>query len=155
MKRSSILAFASALLAGGIIFPLSAATADGGSKRVHLELVETGTALHIIDAAAPASDGAAGDVGIFESDLSDHGAKVGTLEGHCLQIRADASLDDCDVTVTIGGNSYRMSGPFDPATGGTLTITGGTGDWTGAAGTDHIANQPDGSSIHTIDIVRR
>lgn len=156
MKRSSTLAIVSgALLSGAVLLPLTVASADGGSKRVHLELIETSTAVHVIDVAAPASDGAAGDLGIFESDLSQGGAKTGSLEGHCILIRADASLDDCDVTVTVGDNSFRMSGPFDPASGGTLTITGGTGTWTGAGGTDRIVNQPDGTAVHTIELVRR
>jgi len=47
-----------------------------------------------------------------------------------------------------------MAGPFDPVKGGTLTILGGTGAWVGAAGTDTIVNNPDGSAVHTIDLVR-
>jgi len=70
-------------------------------------------------------------------------------------MRADGTLDDCDVTVTIGQDTFRMSGPFDPATGGTLTITGGTGAWIGAAGTDTIVNQPNGQAIHTIELLVR
>ena len=56
--------------------------------------------------------------------------------------------------MTIGKNTFRMAGPFDPVTGGTLTVLGGTGSWVGVGGTDQIVNQPDGSSIHTIDLVK-
>jgi hypothetical protein len=162
MKRSvALAAVAATALAGAIAIPSTAGADDGhghgrGHRLVHLTLVETSDAVHLIDAPAPAADGQAGDTGIFESTLSTKaGTKQGSLEGHCLQMRADGSLDDCDVTVTIGANSFRMSGPFDPATGGTLTITGGTRSWVGAAGTDTIANQPDGTAIHTIALIRR
>lgn len=154
MKRSLVLGSGLLLAAGAVVLPLRAATADGGSKRVHLVLVETSTAFHLIDAPAPAADGAAGDVVTFESNLSRNGKTVGSLAGSCLQLRADATLDDCNVTVTVGDSSYRMAGPFDPAAGGTLTILGGTGSWVGVGGTDTIVNQPDGTAIHTIELVR-
>ena len=157
MKRSAtILAAAAAVLAGAVAIPMSAGAASAPDRAlVRLTLVETTDAFHLIDAPAPTADGQAGDTITFESTLSTKGGvKRGTLEGHCLQIRADGTLDDCDVTVTLGANSFRMSGPFDPATGGTLTITGGTGSWIGAAGTDTIANQPDGTAIHTIALIR-
>ena len=157
MKRSTslLLGGGALLVAGVVLVPLTSATADSGPKRVRLELTESSTAFHFIDAPAPAADGQAGDLITFESDLSRTGTSVGSLEGHCVQIRANGTLDDCDVTVTIGADSYRMSGPFDPATGGTLTITGGTGGWVGASGTDTITNQPDGTAIHAISLVRR
>ena len=152
MKRSTL---AAALTAGAVLalaVPVAVAGSAGAESGVSLKLVEIGTSFHFVDAVVPEADGQAGDVGIFESDLTKGGKKVGTLEGHCLQMRADGSLDDCDVTVTVGKNSYRMSGPFNPATGGTLTITGGTGAWVGAGGTDRIVNQPDGTAIHNITI---
>ena len=156
MKRSTslLLGGAGLLVTGVVLMPLTWATADSGPKRVRLELRETSTAFHFLDAPAPEADGQAGDLIIFESDLTRAGTSVGTLEGHCVQLRSDGTLDDCDVTVTIGADSYRMSGPFDPATGGTLTITGGTGNWVGASGTDRITNQPDGTAIHVISLVR-
>ncbi|HEY6794666.1 MAG TPA: hypothetical protein VI248_08285 [Kineosporiaceae bacterium] len=154
MKRSlTILAAAgAAALAGAVAIPLSASAASTSPVQ-RLTLVETSVAVHTIDVPAPAADGQAGDTSTFESTLSTKaGAKTGRLEGHCIQIRADGTLDDCDVTVTVGAKSFRMSGPFNPTTGGPLTITGGTGDWTGAAGTDTIANQPDGTAVHTITL---
>lgn len=156
MKRSlTILAAVGAVaLTGAVAVPLSA-NADHTKPVQRLVLVETGDAVHVIDVPAAPADGQAGDTSTFESTLSTKaGKKVGRLEGQCIQIRADGSLDDCDVTVTIGAKSFRMSGPFNPATGSPLTITGGTGDWTGAAGTDRIANQPDGTAIHTITLRR-
>lgn len=156
MKRSiTILAAAgAAALTAGLAVPLTAGAASGPTL-VRLSLVETSDAFHFIDAPAAAQDGQAGDTITFESTLRTRaGAKAGRLEGHCLQVRADGTLDDCDITVTVGTSSYRAAGPFDPITGGTLTITGGTGGWVGAAGTDTISNQPDGSAIHTIALVR-
>jgi hypothetical protein len=154
MKRSTgILVGATALLvAGAVAMPFGSAGAS--PKRVHLVLTESSTAFHFIDAPAAAEDGQAGDLITFESDLSNASGKVGTLEGHCVQVRADGSLDDCEVTVTIGANSFRMAGPFDPTTGSPLTVLGGTGAWVGIGGVDSIANQPDGTSIHTIDLVK-
>lgn len=156
MKHSTgyLTALAAVALAGAVALPLASVFADSGSKRVHLVLQEQSTAFHFVDAVVPDADGQAGDVIIFESDLSAGGKPKGTLEGWCLQVRADGSLDDCNVTVTIGTDSYRMAGPFDPATGGTLTILGGTGAWLGASGTDRIVNNPDGTSTHTVDLVR-
>lgn len=151
MKRSTTLLAAGAT--AGAVLALAApfvAGSAGADSAVRLRLVEKGTAVHVIDVAAPAVDGQAGDLGIFESDLLTGGKKVGTLEGSCIQIRADGTLDDCGVTVTVGRSSFRMAGPFDPASGGTLTITGGTGAWVGAAGTDTIVNQPDGTAVHHI-----
>jgi len=144
------------LLASTVL--VRAVSANDGRSRActRTVVIETGTATHLIDAPAAPEDGQAGDVGIFESTLSVAGGQqVGSLEGHCVQMRADGTLDDCDVTVTIGHDTFRMSGPFDPATGGTLTITGGTGAWIGAAGTDTIVNQPNGQAIHTIDLLVR
>lgn len=148
MKRSTTLA---AGVAAGAVLALITAPA-GASSGTRLSLVERGTAVHVIDAPAAEADGQAGDTGVFESDLLASGTKVGTLEGSCIQIRANGTLDDCAVTVTVGRNSYRMTGPFDPAKGGTLTIVGGTGAWVGAAGTDTIVNQPDGTAVHTVVI---
>jgi uncharacterized low-complexity protein len=156
MKRSLTIlaATGAAALAGAVALPLTAGAASA-DRVVRLTLVETSDAFHLIDAPAPAADGQAGDTITFESTLTTKaGAKAGRLEGHCTQIRADGSLDDCDVTVTVGRNSYRMSGPFSPVTGGPLTITGGTGDWIGAAGTDSIVNQPDGTAVHTVTLLR-
>lgn len=143
-------------LAGALALPsTSGAVSAPGQAVIRLTLVETTDTFHLIDAPAPAADGEAGDTAIFESTLrTTTGIKRGSLEGHCLQIRADGSLDDCDVTVTVGARTFRMSGPFDPTTGGTLTITGGTRSWIGAGGTDTIANQPNGTAIHTIALVR-
>lgn len=156
MQRSKFftLAASTLVLGGALAVPMMTGSADASPKRVHLVLTETSTAFHFIDAPAAAADGQAGDTITFESDLSSHGKKVGSLEGHCIQIRADGSLDDCDVTVTVGKNSYRMTGPFNPATGSPLTIVGGSGAWVGAGGTDSIANQADGTAIHTINLVR-
>ncbi len=158
MKRSSwiLMGLGFSVLASTVL--VRAVSANDGRSRacVRTVVIETGTATHVIDVPAAPADGEVGDLGIFESTLSTKdGQQVGSLEGHCIVIRPDDSLDDCDVTVTIGTNSYRMSGPFDPAKGGTLTITGGTGDWFGAAGTDTIVNQPDGTAIHTIELVTR
>lgn len=125
---------------------------DGATR---LTLIESSDAFHFIDAPAAEADGQAGDVITFESTLRTRGGDVaGRLEGSCIQIRADGTLDDCAVTVTLGKGSYRMAGPFDPTSGGTLAILGGTGAFVGAAGTDTIANQADGTAIHTIRIVR-
>lgn len=156
MKRSTSIVTAGAVTTAAVALAVSltgAGSADA-SEGTRLRLVERSTAFHLIDTAAPAADGQAGDVGTFESDLLENGTKVGTLEGSCLQIRADGSLDDCSVTVTVRNSSYRMAGPFDPATGGTLTILGGTGAYVGAAGTDTIVNQPDGTAVHTVRLQR-
>ncbi len=151
MKTSTALAAGLAAAAtAALATSLVVADPAGAETGVRLRLVETSLGFHVIDAPAAPEDGQAGDVGTFESSLATSGKTVGRLEGSCVQIRADGTLDDCDVTVTVGRSSYRMSGPFDPATGGTLTITGGTGDWVGAAGTDTIVNQPDGTAVHTI-----
>ena len=153
MKRSTTLVAAGVTAGAALALaaPLLAGSA-GAESGVSLKLVETSTAFHFVDAVVPEADGQAGDTIVFESNLSKGGVKVGSLEGHCIQIRANGSLDDCDVTVKVGKNSFRMAGPFDPVKGGTLTITGGTGAWVGAGGTDTIANQPDGTAIHTIKI---
>jgi hypothetical protein len=152
VKRSTTLV--AGLTAGAVLALLAPVVAGsaGADAGVRLRLVERSTAAHVIDAPAPAADGQAGDLVTFESDLLKAGKKVGTLEGSCLQIRANGTLDDCGVTVTVGRSSYRMAGPFDPAKGGTLTIVGGTGAWVGAAGTDTIVNRPDGTAVHTISI---
>jgi len=149
MKRS-----VSILIAGAALATLSPALADSGSPQEPHVLVETSTAFHIIDVPAAEADGQAGDIIAFESSLSDDGRAVGSLAGHCVQLRADGTLDNCDVTVTLGDNSFRMSGLFDPAAGGVLTITGGTGSWVGAGGIDAIVNQPDGTAVHTIEVAR-
>lgn len=156
MKRSvMILATgAAALVAAAAAVPLSAGAASSSRPTVRLTLVESSDAFHVLDVPGAPEDGQAGDIITFESTLTKAGAKVGRLEGHCVQVRADGSLDDCGVTVTVGRNSFRMAGPFDPATGSPLTITGGTGEWVGAAGTDSIVNQPDGTAVHTITLVR-
>lgn len=153
--RSHLALAALAVVAAGIAAVPLAASAGSGPKRVSLALTETSTGFHFIDAPAAPEDGQAGDLITFESALSDRsGNAVGSLAGQCTQLRADGTLDDCGVTVTVGGDSYRMAGLFDPATGGTLAIVGGTGRWVGAGGTDTIVNQPDGTALHTINLVR-
>ena len=122
MKRSTLVAVgatAGAVLA--LAVPLVVAGAADADSGVRLKLVETSIGFHSLDVPAPKADGLAGDLGVFESTLSKNGRTVGRLEGSCIQIRADGSLDDCDVTVTVGKSSYRMSGPFDPAKGGKLS----------------------------------
>lgn len=151
MKRSTLVAGLTAGAALALAAPLLAGAA-GAETGVSLKLVESSTAFHFVDAVVPEADGQAGDTITFESDLLKGGVKVGSLEGHCIQIRANGTLDDCDVTVKVGKSSYRMAGPFDPVKGGTLTILGGTGAWVGAGGTDKIVNQPDGTAVHTVSI---
>ncbi len=151
-SKSIILAATGLVALGAVALPLNSATAS--PKRQRYVLTENGTEFHFIDASAPTEDGQAGDTITFESTLSKSGTQVGSLEGHCIQIRGAGTLDDCEVTVTIGKSSFRMAGPFDPVAGGTLTVLGGTGSWVGVGGTDKIVNQPDGSSIHTIDLVK-
>ncbi|MCU1679769.1 MAG: hypothetical protein JWQ81_508 [Amycolatopsis sp.] len=150
MNRSPMIrtgAVAAAVALAGAVAIATTAGAATSSDQPPLTLVETVSAFHSIDAPAPDADGKAGDTITFESTLrTKAGVKKGTLEGHCLQIRADGSLDDREVTVTLGAESYRMAGPFDPTTGGTLTITGGT---------DQIVNQLDGTAIHTVTLTRR
>ena len=152
MKRSTTLAAVTAGAVLALAVPVAVAGSAGAESGVRLRLVETNVAFHFLDAPAPDADGQAGDTITFESNLSKGGVKVGSLEGHCIQIRANGTLDDCDVTVKVGKSSYRMAGPFDPVKGGTLTIVGGTGVWVGAAGTDTIVNQPDGTAVHTVKI---
>lgn len=138
------------LLIAGALLTADTALADSRSHELRFSFKETSIAFHQIDVPATKADGAAGDIITFESNLSDKGKDIGSLQGYCVQIRADATLDDCEVTVTIGTNSYRMSGLFDPAKGGTLAVVGGTGKWVGASGTNTIVNQPDGTAIHTV-----
>ena len=154
MKRTTglLVATTALLVAGAVALPFGAAGA--GPKRVHLVLTESSTGFHFIDAPAADEDGQAGDLITFESDLSNSTGKVGTLEGHCVQMHADGSLDDCEVTVTLGKSSFRMAGPFNPVSGSPLTVLGGTGAWVGIGGVDSIVNQPDGTAIHTIDLVK-
>lgn len=139
-----------ALVAGAMMAPVGFVHAEPGEEGWTLELVEISTAFHTIDVPARAADGAAGDIGTFESNMVRDGVVVGTLAGHCIQLRADGTLDNCDVVLTIGSNSVHLSGLFDPAKGGTLAIVGGTGAWAGAAGTDTIVNQADGTAVHKI-----
>lgn len=167
MRTPSKLTLATVIVAaavGGASLAVPALASNGSDisrnhsdedRPVLLTLTETGTAFHFIDAPAAPADGQAGDLITFESVLSNkNGAKVGRLEGSCVQIKANGKLDDCGVTVMVGANSFRIAGPFDPASGGVLTIVGGTGSWIGVGGTDTIANQPDGTAIHTIRLVR-
>ena len=153
MHRSRLALAGIAVVAAGAVAVPFAASAGSGPKRVSLVLTETSTGFHFIDVPAPDADGQAGDIITFESSLSGKDV-TGSLAGQCTQLRADGTLDDCAVTVTIGSDSFRLGGPFDPATGGTLSILGGTGRWIGAGGTDTIVNQPDGTAIHTINLVR-
>lgn len=154
MKRSTSLLAATAVAGAAlaVVAPVVLAGSADADSGVRLTLVETSVGFHALDVPAPKADGQAGDLITFESTLSKKGKTVGRLEGHCIQIRANGTLDDCDVTVTVGRSSYRMAGPFDPATGGTLTILGGTGAWVGAGGTDTIVNRPDGTAVHTVKI---
>lgn len=154
-KRTTTVLSAVAI-AAVLVAPFALARGHGGDDgHVRMTLIEKGTAFHFIDVKAPAADGQAGDLITFESTLHKqaHGPAVGSLEGSCIQIRADGTLDDCDVTVSIGKRSFRMAGPFDPASGGTLSILGGTGDWVGAGGTDRITNHPDGTATHVINLL--
>lgn len=146
---------ANVLLMGAMLAPFGIAQADSKGEDKTMVLVEFNFAGGLIDVPAQVTDGAAGDIAFFESTLSRNGVAVGKLAGHCIQLRTDGTLDNCDVVVTIGNNSFHMAGLFDPRTGGTFAITGGTGEWVGAAGTDTIANQPDGTAIHTIRLKRR
>lgn len=155
MHRSHLaLASLALVAAGAIAVPLATASADSGPKRASLVLTETSIGFNLLDVPGTEADGQAGDIGTFESTMSDKGGTVGSLAGQCIQLRADGTLDDCSVTMTVGADSFRMGGLFDPATGGTFAILGGTGRWVGAGGTDTIVNQPDGTAIHTINLTR-
>ena len=163
--RSAVIA-AAALAATAVVAPLAMADRGHNERGHHTRIVltEVGVEAHLIDNPAPTQfDGTnpapnlAGDVVTFVSELhkqSATGMTAGGLDGSCTTVDAAGTTADCGVTVTLGKKSFRMTGPFDPATGGTLTIVGGTGSLTGAAGTDTIVNNPDGTATHTIDLVR-
>ncbi len=164
-SRSAVAATA-ALVVAAVAAPLAVADHGHNQRGHHTRIVvtEVGTEAHLIDNPAPTQfDGTnpdpnqAGDIVTFTSDLhkmSATGATAGNLEGSCTTINAAGTLADCGVTVMLGKKSFRMTGPFNPATGGTLTIVGGTGSLAGAAGTDTIVNNPDGTATHTIDLIR-
>lgn len=150
---ATITAVGAAALASAVMIPAGAQSSPAPHGARHLTLVESTLSFHALDVPGAAADGQAGDIGVFESRLSTTGGRaVGRLAGQCLQVRADGTLDNCQVSVVVGRKSFQMAGLFDPATGGTFAITGGTGAWTGASGSDRIVNQPDGTAVHTISL---
>jgi allene oxide cyclase len=81
-------------------------------------------------------------------------ARVATDNGYCIRTVATGKTEwECNWTTLLPGGSLTVQGPYyDDGTNTTLTITGGTGKYTGAEGSMllHATGNPVGSEYDFI-----
>lgn len=153
-------AFAAAALTAGVVFFAVSATAasalaepetDIVNGQVVMVLDDTETSSHFVPKGGepteefPEGEPVVGDAFAFTDDLRQHGELVGTDEGKCTVLPADAI--ECGATLTFAGGTVSASGPVaegeDENAPSTIPITGGTGAYTGIKGTVTVLDATD------------
>jgi hypothetical protein len=158
MKKSLIFAAVALLLAGAIaglasVFYFPAHTAQAhGLKTIHV--VEHAITDTVQQFHAPKNS--LGDVLGFHNPVFDEADKkqVGYDNGFCIRTVATGKTEwECSWTLYLNGNQITVQGPyFDDGTDTLLTVTGGTGSYTGAQGQMklHARGNPVGSEYDFI-----
>ncbi|MEV7392762.1 allene oxide cyclase family protein [Streptomyces sp. NPDC091215] len=119
----------------------SAAQAAPQSRGPH----QRGTTLTVVEHAdtdtvvdlGPRGDSLGDTLAFGNPVYSTSGARIGSDQGSCVRTKVGAAWE-CSWTTTLNGGSLVVQGPFYDDADSTLSITGGTGRWSGAHGQMHL-----------------
>jgi allene oxide cyclase len=128
-----------------------AAGTNSGNSQGHMvvHVVEHAVTDTVQQFHAPANS--LGDVLAFHNPVYDsaNSRRAGTDNGYCIRTVATGKTEwECSWTTLLAKGSLTVQGPyFDDGTDTTLTVTGGTGSYTGAQGSMllHATGSPVGS----------
>jgi hypothetical protein len=103
---------------------------------------------HMVDIAE--SGDSVGDILTFDQPLLDEGMNaIGNNSGICIRTRVGHSFQ-CQWTLTVDKGSIQVAGrEFDQGTS-TVSIIGGTGDYSGISGEMESTNNGDGTFTQTL-----
>ena len=152
-----ILATTAALSAGALTAVTAAANTNTNSKSETLAFRDVTTSSTFVDLNHNNAPDA-GDYYIFHEELTRHGALVEYNDSQCLVGFADQYL--CHVVVAVSGRGQVVVDGSIPAPGGAfpndfdLAVTGGTGDFSNAAGHAHVHHVSDTVSEDTLFLDR-
>ncbi len=91
-----------------------------------------------------------GDMVLFDQPLLDqHGAVIGTNSGMCIRTRVGHSYQ-CQWTLTFEHGTIQVAGRESDQGTSSISIVGGTGDYTGIAGEMVSTNNGDGTFTQTL-----
>ena len=91
-----------------------------------------------------------GDILVFDQPLLDENMQnIGTNSGTCIRTRVGHSFQ-CQWTLALDGGTIQVAGrEFDQGTSG-VSITGGTGEYSGITGEMESINNNDGTFTQTL-----
>jgi hypothetical protein len=129
MRISRLLVISAGLLGLTIGMPASA--------EQKLVLIEHALTDHTTD--LPPKGDSAGDLLTFANPvfMNDDRTQMGTDQGYCIRVEVGKSWE-CLWTLRLKDGQITVQGPFDDAGDTDLTVTGGTGKYSGVRGTMHL-----------------
>jgi hypothetical protein len=119
------------LIGCGIAVALLLSTPGWAASKMHL--IEHATTDTVTDLGA--KDDSVGDILTFNNEIfaEDNKTKLGTDNGYCVRTVVGKAWE-CFWTLSLEKGQITVEGPFLDAGDSVLSITGGTGDYSGARG---------------------
>lgn len=158
MTRNSKLMMAGAAAIAVVLAPIAAVASTSSSSGLHHR-----TIIHVVEHAITDTvqqfhppHNSLGDVLGFHNPVFNaaNTRRIATDNGYCVRTVATGKTEwECTWTTLLPGGHLTVEGPFfDDGTNTTLTITGGTGRYTGAEGSMllHARGNPVGSEFDFI-----
>jgi len=158
MRRNKLI-----MIAIAAVIPLAIAPILAGASTISSNAAKSPTVIHVVEHAITDTvqqfhppNNSLGDVLGFHNPVYNAAdtKQVATDNGYCIRTVATGKTEwECTWTTLLPGGNLTVEGPYyDDGTDTTLTITGGTGNYTGAEGAMllHARGNPVGSEYDFI-----
>jgi allene oxide cyclase len=145
------LAIALAVLVVG--FGTGRFTASPAAAKETITVIEHADSDTVVDVDGDKKD-SRGDTLVFSNDLydADDAKVVGTDNGSCVRTDPDKKMWECTWTNVLPDGNIVVQGPLsDDAEESTMTVTGGTGEYSGASG-EAVIKTRDGGKKYEFEI---